>query len=335
MDTMDEQREPLRPGAFDLLGPQAVIAAVEGVLETSLDGTVDPYNSYVNRVYGLRGDNGDHLVAKFYRPGRWSEEMILEEHAFLDELATAEVPVVAPISDPDGETLFEIELESSDEPVTIPFAVFPRKGGRTFDAESDEDWFRLGAVVGRMHAVGRRTDATHRLVLEPDWTRSYLDLLVSERVIHPEFEDEFVGLCRETIDRLAPSLEGVPRQRIHGDCHRGNILDRPGEGLMLIDFDDMLQGPAVQDLWLLLPGRVADCGRQLTMLLEGYEEFLPFDRSELDLIEALRVMRMIHFLAWRTVQRHDNWFRRQEPEWGNRAFWIRELEDLRDQIAAT
>ncbi len=325
---------PDQPGAFDLLGPREVLAAVEGVFDLSLDGVVEPYASYVNRVYGLHGDDGERLVAKFYRPGRWTREMIQEEHRFLEELAGFEVPVVAPVGDEDGDTLFDLELERENGAIEIHFGLFPRRGGRGFDAEQDSDWYRLGAAVGRMHAVGRRGEAPARLQLTPAWAEGYLRRLDEEGVIHPDIRQEFLDECRRAVEAVAPRFDDVGQLRIHGDCHRGNILDRPGEGLLLIDFDDMMTGPAVQDLWLLLPDRADNCRRELTMLLDGYEEFLEFDRHELALIEPLRLMRMIHFLAWRAEQRHDHWFRRQEPEWGNRAFWVRELEDMRDQIRA-
>ena len=138
-------------------------------------------------------------------------------------------------------------------------------------------------------------------------------------------------MCYATIDRIVPLLEGAHPRVIHGDCHRGNILERSGEGLMLIDFDDMMVGPAVQDLWLLLPGHVDECRRELTHVVEGYTSFLPFDRAELSLIEPLRFARMLHFLAWQALQRHDHAFQAKNPAWGSRAFWVTEVEQLREQ----
>jgi Ser/Thr protein kinase RdoA (MazF antagonist) len=323
--------------AFDFLTPDAIVAIVESCLDVRLDGTVEPFASYVNRVYGLRDENGDELVAKFYRPGRWSGDAIAAEHRFLGELAQADVPVVEPIADRDGDTLFEVDVEvsapeSEDATDAIFVAVFPKRGGRSFDAERDEDWFRLGSIVGRMHAVGRREPADARTELSIAWLAANRDRLLGDDVVHPEFRDEFAELTAEASERFTPLFSGIAAQRIHGDCHRGNIIDRPGEGLVLIDFDDMMVGPAVQDLWLLLPDHLPSCGRELTMLLDGYEQFVELDRRELELVEPLRFMRMIHFLAWRAVQRHDNWFQRDFPEWGNHAFWVREMEDLRDQL---
>lgn len=323
----------LPAGAFDALAPQHVLTIVEQISGERLNGVVTPYASYVNRVYGLQTDDGRRLVAKFYRPGRWDLAAIEDEHELLADLAAAEVPVVAPLIDDEGDTLAVAELEAAGgELLDVPVALFPHRGGRSFDADTDEDWFRLGAIVGRMHAVAAGGTAPARRHLNADWTRGYLSYLEQEQVIHPEIAPEFTGLCRRMMDELEPMLSGVETLRIHGDCHRGNILDRVDEGLLLIDFDDMMTGPAVQDLWLLLPDRVEACRREITMLLDGYGDFRAFDRRELRLVEPLRLMRMIHFLAWRARQRHDNWFRRQEPEWGNHAFWVRELEDLREQV---
>jgi Ser/Thr protein kinase RdoA (MazF antagonist) len=161
--------------------------------------------------------------------------------------------------------------------------------------------------------------------------RSIEEILGAD-LVHPDCRDDFQKLCRGTTERIAPLFEGARLQRIHGDCHRGNILERPGEGLIIIDFDDMMTGPPVQDLWLLLPGYAEDCRRELVMILDGYEEWTPFDRSSLRLIEPLRFMRMIYFLAWCARQRHDRRFRIDFPQWGTESFWIKELEDLRNQV---
>lgn len=329
------------PGSFDSLTPHIVTAAVEAYFDVPLDGTVERYASYVNRVYGLRTADGEHLVAKFYRPDRWSADAILEEHRFLEELARVEVPVIAPLHDPDGETLLEVEVDTghnvdngTEDPYlpVFRFTLFPRRGGRGFDAENDDDWFRLGSIVGRLHLVGRNEEAPNRVYVDPEtWTGAYVGELVDQEVVHPDCVDEFEEVTRTTLERIKPLFQGIPAFRLHGDCHRGNILERPDEGLLLIDFDDMMNGPAVQDLWLLLPDRVHDSRRELTMLLEGYRRFLPLDSYQIDLIEPLRFMRIIHFLAWRARQRYDHWFSHEHPDWGNRAFWVKEIEDLREQ----
>lgn len=317
---------------FDLLTPEAALDAVEAAYGLSLDGRVMTYPSYINRVYGFRTDEGDEYVAKFYRSGRWSWEAILEEHTFVLQCAAAEIPVVAPLADLEGESLTEVEISQGSEEALFPFALYPKRGGRSFDAETDEAWYRLGSIVGRVHAVGRGEEAHHRPICLPrEWTSPFVEELLFQELVHPDLAAEFRELTEEIVTLAAPRFKGLPMQRIHGDCHRGNLLDRPGEGLLMIDFDDMMVGPAVQDIWLLLPGYASDCRRELTMLLDGYEEFLSFPRESLDLIEPLRFMRMVHFLSWQARQREDHWFRREFPDWGSKQFWIRELEDFKTQ----
>jgi len=320
------------PGSFDLLSPDAISAAVEGAIGLGSDGTISAYPSYVNRVYGLKLDDGRDVVAKFYRPGRWSRAAILDEHRFIADAAAAELPVAVPIPLEGGDTLGELILEDEEGDSSFMFAVFPRMGGRNFDAESDDDWLRLGALLGRLHSVGGLRPAPSRLVCGPaSLTALELKELLGQGLVHPDLAPELEELCLRVVEALVPRFRGLPSLRIHGDCHRGNILDRPGEGLYVIDFDDMMTGPAVQDLWLLLPGHAEECRRELALLVEGYETFLPFERRELELIEGLRFMRMVYFLSWRARQRKDKWFRESFPDWGTKAFWMTELEDLRDQ----
>jgi Ser/Thr protein kinase RdoA (MazF antagonist) len=320
---------------FDLLSPQLVLDAVESAYGLTLDGTVSAYPSYVNRVYGLAAEGGQACVVKFYRPGRWSQEALLEEHRFVLDCAEAELPVVAPLADRNGSTLASVMAQGEDRQETFAFALYPRRGGRSFDAESDEDWVRLGGLIGRLHAVGARRTAEHRLVCTPQTsTTGFLQELETAGVVPPKHAEEFFGLAREALAGIAPRFEGAGLQRIHGDCHRGNILDRPGEGLLLIDFDDMMRGPAVQDLWLLLPDRARSSRRELELILEGYEALHPFRRSTLSLIEPLRLMRLLYYLAWSARQRDDLRFRQSNPGWGSEAFWIKEIEDLRDQLRA-
>ena len=326
---------PMTTRTFDLLTPHVVLAAVESAFGLALDGTLSAYPSYVNRVYGLAAEGGQAYVAKFYRPGRWSEEAILEEHTFVQDCAEAELPVVAPLQDRDGATLASVTSDDGGTEETFDFALYPRKGGRSFDAESAGDWVRLGGLVGRLHAVGERRQAEHRLACTPQASTSeFLRELESAGVVPAKHAAEFFGLAREALAGIAPLFDGVALQRIHGDCHRGNILDRAGEGLLLIDFDDMMRGPAVQDLWLLLPDRASSSRRELELILEGYEAFHPFQRATLALIEPLRLMRLVYYLAWSARQRDDLRFRQSNPGWGGEAFWSKEIEDLRDQLAA-
>jgi len=328
----------METGTFDLLAPQVVIAAVEDACGCELDGTLTAYPSYVNRVYGLREVDGEEFIVKFYRPGRWSAEAIADEHAFVADCDRSEVPVVAPLASEEGDSIgsvvAEADGERGSEEQEFFFALYPKRGGRNFDAESDDDWIRLGSVAGRIHAAATVGVAEHRLVCTPAGsTLGFLAELREDDVVHPEVAEEFFETSERALEWIAPLFDGVALQRIHGDFHRGNILDRPGEGLLVVDFDDMMMGPVVQDLWLLLPDRVQEARRELNLILEGYEQFEEFDSSSLRLIEPLRLMRMLYYVAWSSRQRHDDRFPESFPEWGGKAFWGKELDDVKTQIA--
>ena len=321
-------------GDFDHLTPKLVLKAVESAFGLSLTGNITQYNSYINRVYELHDEEGLIYMAKFYRPGRWSEEAILEEHAFIRDCVEMDIPTVAPLTDPEGDTLPVVEVvDNSENLQEYCFALFPKRGGRNFDAESEEDWLRLGALAGRMHTAALQREAGHRQRCLPGpIIRKCIQELEDDEAVHPEYRQEFFGLAGEIRQHIEPLFEGVPLQRVHGDCHRGNILERPGEGLLLIDFDDMMTGPAVQDLWLLLPERADECPQEFNLVVEGYERFLPFDYSQKRLIEPLRAMRMLYYLAWSARQRRDRRFLTEHPHWGGSAFWSKEIEDLREQL---
>lgn len=320
-------------GAFDLLTPHVAVQAVESVIGAHVDGALTSFPSYVNRVYGFGAADGRQYVAKFYRPGRWSYEAIAEEHLLVAECAALDLPVVAPIGDAGGGALRVVEAAGAERTQEFCFSVYPKRSGRTFDADRDQDWLRIGSLVGRLHAAAAAGGAEHRMTCTPEESTSrFLDDLERAGLVPPDLAGEFYDLADAAVDRIAPLFDGVPLQRLHGDCHRGNILDRAGQGLLLIDFDDMMIGPPVQDLWLLLPGRAAECRRELALLLEGYERFQPFDRRTAALIEPLRLMRMVYYLAWQALQRRDRRFRESFPQWGGRAFWEQEIEDLRTQV---
>lgn len=322
-------RPSLEASGFDALSPALSIEAVEEKYGLRLDGTVSTYPSYINRVYGLRTEEGESLVAKFYRPDRWTFETILEEHRLIADCAAAEVPVVAPLLAPDGSSLGTLELEEDDRTIEFNFALFPKKGGRNFDAESEGDWRRLGALAGRLHLAAAGRSSSHR----PRFDSGLIDAWLEELrlLVHPDVREDFEEIVGSVMGAIAPRIAEMPLQRIHGDLHRGNILERPGEGLLLIDFDDCMMGPPVQDLWLLLPDRAPKCARELGLLLEGYGEFSTLPPGSVASIETLRFLRMLHFLAWRARQRHDAWFAREFPEWGSRGYWSQEIESLREQ----
>jgi Ser/Thr protein kinase RdoA (MazF antagonist) len=309
---------------FQNLTPEIILPCVEEHCAVRLQSVMNPYNSYVNRVYGLQDEDGQRYVVKFYRPGRWSPDSILEEHRFLLQCAEMDLPVIAPLILEDGSSLSEIE--------GIQFAVFPHRAGRTFDITSEEDWLRLGSIVGRIHQVGKSETAMHRVLCSPvATTEKYFRDLVSQGLVSPDCIDEFNSVCEQTLSLISPLFDDVANIRIHGDCHRGNILDRLEEGLLIIDFDDMMMGPAVQDLWLLLPGHFSECRTEMNLLLEGYTQFLDFDSKTVHLIEPLRFMRIIYFLTWSAMQNKDYSFEQNFSDWGTKSFWIKEIEDLNYQ----
>ncbi len=322
----------MQTGSFELLTPEAIIGAIEQAYGVRLDGTVTPYPSHINRVYGVRTDEGTPLIAKFYRPGRWSGDAILDEHEFIADCAEMEIPVAVPIADLENDTLCEVMVSETGREETYNYALFPLMGGRNFDAESDEDYYRLGAVVARCHVAGKKRTAHHRVFILPSVsTRSYLDELLDSGLVHPDCREEFETICSELIETITPLFEDATIHRLHGDCHRGNILERGDEGLLLYDFDDMANGPPVQDLWLLLPDYAKNSRRELVNILEGYNQFCNLDPADLRLIEPLRFMRMVYFLVWRARQSGDYWFRIHFPDWGSESFWIKEIEDMKVQ----
>lgn len=314
-------------GDFEQLVPDLILDAVEEASGRRLSGLILPLPSYINRVYEVQDESGGRLIVKFYRPGRWSLEALQDEHEFVAECAAEEIPVIAPLELPGGGTLAEVE--------GIYFALFPKRQGRSLEINEDAEWSRVGRLVGRVHAVGRRAAASARTRLHPaGFMGEHLRQLQEGGFIPPRLRSEFAGVTGRILDLIAPLFEGVEFQRIHGDCHKGNLLFRPDEGLVMIDFDDMMMGPAVQDLWLLLPDRTDRCARELELLLQGYEQFHDFDNGTLRLIEPLRALRIIYYLAWCSRQAEDYTFRIAHPDWGSENFWRREIVDLKNQLLA-
>ena len=212
------------------------------------------------------------------------------------------------------------------------FAVFPKRGGRPLDEPSTEDWLQIGRLIGRMHVVGSRREPRDRIRLHPDEsTRDHLDDILESGLVAEAHYRAYETVADDLLDEIAPLFDDVETLRIHGDCHRGNILHRPGEGFHLLDFDDMAVGPAVQDIWLLLPDRLARSRAEIELLLEGYETFRPFPRDTLRLIEPLRAMRFLHYTAWCARQKADGGFARLAPDWGSAAYWRQEVVELEKQ----
>ncbi|MCK5803127.1 MAG: serine/threonine protein kinase [Lentisphaeria bacterium] len=312
-------------GDFQDLTPPVVLNAVEEVLSCRLAPFTHAHNSYINRVYELERDDGTRIIVKFYRPGRWTFEALVDEHDFVLDCFEAEIPVVPPDDLGDGVTLGEVD--------GVYFAVFEKRRGREFEVIDDTGWQRLGQILGRMHVVGDEYEAEHRIVMHPrESTIRDIRQLREGGFVTGAGQNVFFDTADRILEYITPLFDDVHLQRIHGDCHCQNILERPEEGLMLIDFDDMVTGPTVQDMWMLLPGHAHECRREIHLILEGYEMFHEFDDHTLRLIEPLRAMRMLYFLAWCSRQLVDPNFTRKFPEWGTDSFWSRQANDLQQQL---
>ena len=310
---------------FLSLTPERVLDAVEAA-GVAVRPLCYPLNSFENRVYEVELADRSRVVAKFYRPLRWSADEIREEHRFLAELDAEEIPVCAARPFADGSTL-------ASTPDGILYALFDRRGGRA-PAELDaRGAARLGMLVGRLHVVGARRPTANRLRLTSEaYVRRDLAWLAGQEVLPRRLERRYFAAAHAIADAYDRMSRTTPTLRIHGDLHLGNVLDRDGE-LRLLDFDDCMIGPAVQDLWLALGGRDAAATALRETFLEAYEQFRRFDRAELRLIEPLRGLRMAHYAVWLARRWHDPIFPRNWPHFGNEEGWERETIDLEEQAA--
>jgi Ser/Thr protein kinase RdoA (MazF antagonist) len=311
---------------YAALTPDVVLDAVESIGLRS-DGRLLALNSYENRVYQIGMEDGAPVVAKFYRPQRWSDAQILEEHGFTAELAEREIPVVAPL---------EISHRTLHEHGGFRFAVYPRRGGRApeFDNLDTLEW--MGRFLGRIHAIG---------ALRPFETRPTLDIagfgdgprdyLLREGWIPADLNEAYETVSAHALDavrRCYDEAGDVALLRLHGDCHAGNVLWTEA-GPHFVDFDDSRMGPAVQDLWMLLSGERDEMTRQLETALAGYEEFHDFNPRELHLVEALRTLRLIHYSAWLAQRWEDPAFPAAFPWFDSQRYWQDRILELREQIA--
>ena len=314
------------PGLADFseLSPDRVIQVVEQALGRPAANLCRPLGSYINRVYDVQMDDGSWVVPKFYRPGRWSRDALQDEQDFLTELSAAEIPVVAPLVGVDGQVLHEQH--------GLTFAIFPKKGGRALEEPTPDQWKELGRLLARLHTVGEQHAPRDRIRLHPEAsTCAHLDYILEGNFPSDHVRDDYAEVADDLIERIAPYFDELATTRLHGDCHRANILGRPNEPFFLIDFDDMCVGPPVQDLWMMLPGHLRDSRAEMDLLLEGYETFRTFDYSTLRLIEPLRAMRIIHYTAWCARQKRDGGFARVAPDFGTAGFWRQETSDLQRQ----
>jgi Ser/Thr protein kinase RdoA (MazF antagonist) len=324
------------------LDPQQVLDALDAVGLRG-DGRLLQLNSYENRVFQVFLEDGSAVVAKFYRPGRWSDAQIVEEHAFALELAADEVPVVAPLvlaEAAPGTTL-------KGEPPTLAcrqghrYAVAPRCAGREPELEDPEALRQLGRFIGRLHAVGQRRPFEHRHHLDAhaDGQRA-LALLLQGGFVPDTQLAAWRSVCEQAlaaVDAAFAALQPLATLRLHGDCHTGNVLwRRHGEVSKphIVDLDDAMQGPAVQDMWMLVSGDHSSMARQLDLLLSGYEQFCEFDDRQRALIEPLRTLRMVRHSAWLAERWSDPTFPLNFPFFGSAAYWSQQTAQLREQFEA-
>ena len=311
---------------FSMLTPDSLLDALEGV-GLRPDGRLLALNSYENRVYQVFMEEGEPLVVKFYRAGRWPDAAILEEHAFVAELAGQELPVVAPMAI-DGNTL---HCRGA-----LRFAVFPRQGGRAPEFERRETLEWMGRFMGRIHAIGALRPFAERGTLS---IRSFgekpRDFLQQGSFLPDDLADVYFGVLEQALDGVRLCFDrarDATQLRLHGDCHAGNVLWGE-DGPCFVDFDDSRMGPAIQDLWMLLSGTREEQSRQLGDILSGYEDFHEFDTRELHLVEALRTLRLIHYSGWLAKRWDDPAFPRAFPWFNTQRYWQDRILELREQIA--
>lgn len=307
---------------FSQLQPDLLLDALESYQIRPESGLL-ALNSYENRVYQFKGEDHQRYVVKFYRPERWSQAQILEEHQFCNELQQVGLDIVAPLPF-GGRSLLEYQQ--------YRFAMFPSKGGRAFSAEQDEHWEQLGALLGQIHQVGSARAFEYRpnLQIVQDLQRS-IPILMQCPLLPEGLQSQFQQTLEQLLQMIMQSALPVYKsRRIHGDCHAGNILaDRQ---LFLLDFDDCLQGPAIQDFWMLLDGDEMQQRIQLEILTEQYQNFTDFQQSELALIEPLRCRRMVLYMAWLAQRWADPAFPQHFPWFSREDYWQQQLQQFKQQL---
>ena len=313
--------------AYAGLGPDDILDAVDSI-GYRCDGHFLALNSYENRVYQVGIEDQAPLIAKFYRPGRWSDEAIIEEHDFTLELAEHEIPVIPPLQGDDGTTLYHHNA--------FRFALFPRHGGRAPELDNPDHLEQVGRYLGRIHAVGEVRDFAHR----PTFDIQHFGVDSVQTVLHcgllpQELEIPYRTLAEDLLERIRTCFARAGELRylrLHGDCHPGNIL-WTDSGPHIVDFDDARMGPAIQDLWMFLSGDRRYMTARLADLLVGYTDFHDFDPRELHLVEALRTLRMMHYAAWIARRWNDPAFPLAFPWFGSNRYWEEHILTLREQAA--
>ena len=310
---------------YSKLTPDTVIDAVESLGYLS-DLRVFPLNSYENRVYQVGIEADEPIIAKFYRPNRWSDEQIIEEHEFTLALQKIDVPVIPPIQIND-ETLFNFK--------GYRFSLYQRRGGHAPELEDLDCLFTLGQHLGRVHSLGQAKPFDHRPEINiQSFAIDSRNFILENEFIPSSLVEPYAAITEQLIDKLQSDFAKVTYQaiRLHGDCHPGNILTRP-DSMYIVDLDDSRNGPAIQDLWMLISGDTEQKRAQLSSILEGYEEFCEFDLSELALIEPLRTLRLIHYAGWLAKRWNDPAFPMAFPWFNTERYWAEHILELKEQAS--
>lgn len=310
---------------YNNLNPDLILEAIDN-LGFKCDGSIVALNSYENRVYQIGMEDAAPLIAKFYRPLRWTNAGILEEHAFAAELMSHEIPVVGPLN-VNGNTLHQHQ--------DYRFTLFPRQGGRALELDNLEQLEWMGRFIGRLHAVSACQPFQHRLTLDINsYGQQPYQFLLNNDFIPAEIKTEYSAAVTELLEKIQHQFLQVGHVniiRLHGDCHAGNVLWN-NNGPQIVDLDDCLMGPAVQDLWMMLSSNTEpDMQIQLDHILRGYRKFYDFNMRELHLIESLRSLRMLHYSAWLAKRWEDPAFPLNFPWFNTLDYWRRQLQHIYEQ----
>lgn len=312
---------------YDRLSPDLILDAIDSKgFETN--GSLLALNSYENRVLQVGIEEKPPIIAKFYRPHRWSTATIMEDHQFSLALANAEIPVVAPLADDNAQTLFEYE--------GFLFALFPRQGGRAPDLDNPDSLEWIGRFLGRIHQLGKSEQFQHRPETDVQTLGSApSEWLLNSDMLPLEFENQYQQLTTQLLEHIGNTFtqKSPATQRLHGDVHAGNIL-WTDNGPHFVDMDDCRTGPAIQDLWMLLSGDRQEMTMQISDLLDGYRMFCDFDVRELALIEPLRTLRLIHYTVWLAKRWQDPAFPKAFPWFNSHSYWQEHIQTLQEQQRA-
>ncbi len=331
-DLIDAAQGPdIKDHPYQLLTPDVVIDAIESTGRIC-DARILALNSYENRVYQVGLDADDPVIAKFYRPDRWSVEQIQEEHQFIQRLYEAEIPVVPPIV---------IDRESEIPTLShfnhFDFCIFPRQGGRAPELDNLDHLHQLGQYIGRIHAIGAGYPFKHRISLRVQaYGHDSVTFLLENDFIPGDVRPAYESIVNEVlvaIEQNSPESKEFDSISLHGDCHPGNVLwrdDRPH----FVDFDDAISGPAIQDLWMLLSGDTANKQRQISEIVEGYELFREFNLRELKLIEPLRALRVLNYNAWLAKRWDDPAFPMSFPWFNTPRYWSEHILELKELLTS-